>query len=125
MAAGLLGRAAGARVRVASAGVRAGLADPFAAAVLNEIGIDICDHEPKSLSEIEGQTFDLIIALSPDALQSSLALGHATGAKVEYWPTLDVSGLAASLSRADAAVRYRAVRDELSAKIKERFGAAA
>ena len=50
MAAAILRHLAGRRVYVASAGVRAGEPDPFVAAVMNEIGIDVTDHKPHTLA---------------------------------------------------------------------------
>jgi protein-tyrosine-phosphatase len=49
IATSILKHLAGRRVYVDSAGVRAGEPDPFAAAVMEEIDIDLSAHEPKSL----------------------------------------------------------------------------
>ena len=43
----------GSSVYVASAGVRKGELDPFAVAVMDEIGLDIARHRPKTFEELE------------------------------------------------------------------------
>ena len=48
MAAGLLQQLFGKSIYVGSAGVQKGELDPFAAAVMEEIGIDITRHKPAS-----------------------------------------------------------------------------
>ena len=52
MAEALLKRLAGDRVYVQSAGVRPGEPDPFAIAVMDEIGIDISKHRPRALADL-------------------------------------------------------------------------
>jgi protein-tyrosine-phosphatase len=121
MAAGILCHLMGPNVRVASAGVRAGLTDPFVVAVMDELGIDVSEHEPRSFRDLSDETFDLIITLSPDAHHHALELTRVMPAVVEYWPTLDVTATATGLPRKEAANRYRQVRDELFEKIKARF----
>jgi protein-tyrosine-phosphatase len=91
-----------------------------------EIGIDIARHKPhtfeelEDLEDLEGLNFDLIITLSPRAHHRALELTRALAAKVEYWPTVDPTGIEGSREqRLDA---YREVRDQLMARIRERFG---
>jgi protein-tyrosine-phosphatase len=121
MAAGILSHLIGPNVRVTSAGVRAGLPDPFVVAVMDELGIDVSEHDPRSVRDLGDEKFDLIITLSPDAHHHALELTRVMPAKVEYWPTLDVTAAAAGLPRKEAANRYRQVRDELFEKIRSRF----
>jgi protein-tyrosine-phosphatase len=121
MAAAILRHLSGGSIRVESAGVRPGLSDPYAVAVMDEIGIDISDHEPRPLSELEGEMFDLIITLSPEAHHHGLEMTRIMGADVEYWPTRDVTPYAECASREEALAQYRDVRDRLFQKIKARF----
>jgi protein-tyrosine-phosphatase len=121
MAAGLLAHLLGSDVRVVSAGVRAGLPDPYVVAVMDELGIDLSEHEPRSFRDLGDETFDLIITLSPDAHHHALELTRQMPAQVEYWPTPDASVAAGGSSRKDAVRRYRQVRDELFEKLKARF----
>jgi protein-tyrosine-phosphatase len=124
MAAALLRQIGGEGMAVASAGVRKDMLDPFAAAAMMEIGIDITGHESMTIEELEdldGLDFDVIVTLSPEAHHTALALTHRIPASVEYWPTGDPSATEGNREqRLDA---YRAVRDHLMARIRERFAA--
>jgi protein-tyrosine-phosphatase len=108
---------------VASAGVRKGELDPFAVAVMDEIGLDIKRHRPKTFDELEdweGLNFDVIITLTPEAHHRALELTRVLAVDVEYWPTPDpTDGSGNREQRLDA---YRAVRDQLLSRIKTRFG---
>jgi protein-tyrosine-phosphatase len=108
---------------VASAGVRKGDLDPFAVAAMAEIGIDIAEHRPMTIEELEdweGLDVDLIITLAPEAHHKALELTHRLAAAVEYWPTADPTAIEGNREqRLDA---YREVRDQLMAHIRERFG---
>jgi protein-tyrosine-phosphatase len=123
MAAGLLAQLLRRKTYVASAGVKKGELDPFATAAMDEVGIDIAKHKPKTLEELEdleGLNFDLIVTLSPEAHHAALELTRTLAADVEYWPTPDPTG--AEGSREQRLDAYRAVRDLLTRRIKERFG---
>ena len=123
MAAGLFQQMFGKTVYVGSAGVQKGELDPFAVAVLEEIGVDIAGHKPitfEELDELEGLSFDLIVTLSPPAHHKALELTRTIAADVEYWPTVDPTGIEGS--REQRLEAYRAVRDQLIAHIQERFG---
>ncbi|WP_333795080.1 arsenate-mycothiol transferase ArsC [Hyphomicrobium sp.] len=121
MAAAILRHLVGDRIRVESAGVRAGITDPYAVAVMDEIGIDISEHEPSTLKEIDDPDFDLIITLSPEAHHHGVEMTRILPANVEYWPTPDATVLLDSASREDLLVAYRDVRDTLFQRIKQRF----
>jgi len=122
MAAAILRHLAGRRVYVESAGVRAGGADAFAAAVMNEIGIDITQHKPHTLRDLNDTSFDLIITLSPEAHHQALELTRTMAADVEYWPTFDATMMIGQGSREQILQAYRTVRDALFQRIKRRFG---
>ena len=122
IAAGLFKQLFGGSTYVGSAGVRKGELDPFAVAAMAEIGIDISRHKPitfEELDEREGLNFDLIITLAPEAHHRALELTRTSGVEVEYWPTADATALEGNREqRLDA---YREVRDQLMARIRERF----
>jgi protein-tyrosine-phosphatase len=123
MAAGLFHQMFGKTLYVGSAGVQKGELDAFAVAVLEEIGIDISRHKPvtfEELDELEGLSFDLIVTLSPPAHHKALELTRTIAADVEYWPTVDPTGIEGS--REQRLEAYREVRDQLIAHIRERFG---
>jgi protein-tyrosine-phosphatase len=123
MAAGIFQQLYGKHVYVASAGVQKGELDPFVVAVMDEIGIDISRHKPatfEELDELEGLNFDLIVTLSPPAHHKALDLTRTIAVDVEYWPTVDPTGVEGS--RAQRLEAYRSVRDQLLAHIRQRFG---
>lgn len=120
MAAAILRHLAGARIYARSAGVRPGEIDPFAVAVMEEIGIDIAKHRPRTIEDLEDASFDLIVTLAPEAHHKALELTRTLAVDVEYWPTLDPS--AASGNREQILAVYRSVRDQLFERIKARFG---
>jgi protein-tyrosine-phosphatase len=122
IAAGLLAQIFGRAIYIGSAGVRKGELDPFAVAVMAEIGLDISRHKPATFEELddwEGLSFDLIVTLAPEAHHRALELTRTSAVDVEYWPTADPSAVEGSREqRLDA---YREVRDQLLARIHGRF----
>jgi protein-tyrosine-phosphatase len=125
MAAAMLRQMLGSSIYVGSAGVRKGELDPFAVAVMAEIGLDISRHRPltfEELDDLEGLNFDLIVTLAPEAHHRALEITRTNAVDVEYWPTPDPSIIEGSREqRLDA---YRAMRDQLLAHIGERFARA-
>lgn len=119
IAAGILKQLLGHRVYVESAGLRPDALDPFAVAVMDEIGIDISGHHPKTIDELEDTSFDLIISLSPEAQHHAVEMTRTMACELEFWNTLDPSIVEGSReTRLDA---YRQVRDTLMHRIRERF----
>jgi len=122
IAAGLFAQIFGRSIYVGSAGARKGELDPFAVAVMAEVGIDISRHKPITFEELEdweGLNFDLIVTLSPEAHHRALELTRASAVDIEYWPTADPSAIEGNRTqRLDA---YREVREQLLARIRERF----
>jgi protein-tyrosine-phosphatase len=122
MAAAITKHFFGKSIYVTSAGVRKGEIDPFVTAVMNEIGIDLSKHKPTTVEERdedEGLSFDLAVSLSPQAHHRALELTRKLPIEVEYWPTPDPT--IAEGSRDQKLEAYRAVRDDLTRKIKQRF----
>jgi len=110
---------------VKSAGVKKGELDPFAVAVMAELGQDISGHRPMTFEELddwEGLNFDLIITLSPEAHHRALELTRTLAADVEYWPTQDPTG--ADGNREQKLEAYREVCDGLLLRIRKRFSKA-
>ena len=120
MAAGLMKHFYGHAVYVASCGVRAGEADPFMRAVMEEIGIDLGRHRPQNFADLEDTSFDLAISLSPEAHHQALELTRTQAIEAEYWPTIDPSVTMGS--REQILDSYRSVRDGLARRIRARFG---
>jgi protein-tyrosine-phosphatase len=119
MAEGLLKHLLGHKIYVDSAGVRGGEIDPFAVAVMEEIGIDLSRHHAKSFDELADTSYDLIISLSPEAQHKAVELTRTMACEVEFWPIMDPTWVEGSReARLEA---YRQVRDELRRRIEARF----
>jgi protein-tyrosine-phosphatase len=119
MAAALMKHLHGRHIYVDSVGVRAAEIDPFAVAVMDEIGIDIAKHQAKTFDELEDTSFDLVISLSPEAQHSAVELTRTMACDVEFWPMHDPTAVEGSREeRLDA---YRMVRDHLRQRILARF----
>lgn len=119
MAAALMRHLYGRRVYVESAGVRHGELDPFAVAVMDEIGIDISAHAPRTFDDLMDTSFDIIVTLTPQAHHKALDLTSSFAVDVEHWPTFDPTATAGSRDQIMEA--YRQVRDHLQATIQTRF----
>lgn len=109
----------GREMRIESAGVRAGETDGFAMVAMQEIGLDIIRHWPRTFEELEFVDFDLVIALSTSAHRKAEEFFHGR-AQVEYWPTEDATALEGA--RDQKLEAFREVRDGLLTRIKQRFG---
>lgn len=127
MAEGLAKKLLGAKVYIQSAGVKGEMeVDGFAVEVCREVGVDLHRHRVKSFDDFEDwgediDSYDLIVALSPAAQRRALEYTRHHHIEVEYWPTLDPTGLAEGREAKLAA--YRQTRDQLAKRIAERFGA--
>ncbi|WP_029007035.1 low molecular weight phosphatase family protein [Azospirillum halopraeferens] len=120
MAAGILRHYHGHRIFVDSVGVRESDAvDPFAVAVMEELGIDISRHVCKTFEELEDTSFDLIISLSPEAHHRAIEMTRTMACDVEFWNTFDPTLVDGSRDAMLAA--YRQVRDGLSTRVLARF----
>lgn len=121
MAAGLMRAIHGGRVFVDCCGLKTGEAvDPFAASVMDEIGVDLSGHQPKSFDDLEDGSFDLVVSLTPLAQHRAVELSRGQAMDLEYWPTQDPT--LETGSRDQRLQGYRAVREALRARILTRFG---
>ncbi|HEX9158592.1 MAG TPA: arsenate reductase ArsC [Rhizomicrobium sp.] len=121
MAAALMRHLYGRFVYIDSVGARPGDLDPFAVEAMEEVGIEIGRHKPKSFEDLEDSSFDLIVTLSPEAHHKAMEMTRTMAVEVEYWPTLDATAVEGS--RAQRLDAYRSVRDELMRHIERRFAA--
>ena len=124
MAEGLTRRLLGRRMFVDSCGLRidpGALPDPFVAAVMDEVGVDMAAHAPKTFDDLEDGSFDLIVSLSAEAQHRAVEFARGRDVALEYWPTLDPS--LATGSRDTILAAYRGVRDALETRLRERFPA--
>jgi protein-tyrosine-phosphatase len=120
MAEGLAKNLFGDVIYVDSAGVRQSGVDGFAIAVMAEIDVDISQHSSKTFDDLEDTSFDLVISLTPEAQHKAVELTRTMAVELEYWPSLDPTGIDGSREVVMAA--FRQVRDQLLQRIKARFG---
>lgn len=121
IAEGILKSITGTKIYVDSAGARKGELDGFMVEVMNEIGIDMSRHNPKTFDDLEDSYYDLIVALSPEAQHHAVEMTRTMACEVEFWNTFDPSIVEGSRDiRLDA---YRQVRDQLRKRITTQFGA--
>jgi protein-tyrosine-phosphatase len=109
----------GRKVYVQSCGVRPHEPDPFAVAAMDEIGVDLSRHRPRSFDELEDDYFDIVVSLSPEAQHRAVELTRNSHCEIEFWHMPDPSLVDGSReTRLDA---YRGLRDLLMRRIRERF----
>lgn len=126
MAEGIAKKLLGSSVFIQSAGVMSKMEiDGFSVEVCLEIGVDLTRHRVKSFDDFEdwGEdigSYELIVALSPAAQRRALEYTRHYALEVEYWPTLDPTGLAEGREAKLAA--YRQTRDQIRERIDARFG---
>ena len=94
-------------------------ADPFVQIVMAELDCDLSLHRPKTFDELDDNSFDLVISLTPEAQHRSVELARGRAADIEYWPTQDPTLTEGSREARLAA--YREVRDALARRIEQRF----
>jgi protein-tyrosine-phosphatase len=123
IAEGLMKLMFGDRVYVESCGLKPAdeAPDPFMAAVMDELGVDLGGHQPKTFEDLEEDSFDLVVSLTPEAHHRALELARGRAVEVEYWPTSDPT--VAQGARDEVMAAYRELRDRLGARIRQRFGA--
>jgi len=120
MAEALTKRLYGQATYVDSVGVRASDVDAFAAAALDELGVDMHRHHAKTFEDVDPSSFELIVTLTPEAHHRALEFTRGTATKVEYWPIPDPAAVeGAREARLEA---FRHARDVILARLKSRFG---
>lgn len=102
-----------------SGGIAPGDPDILSQAVMEEVGLTL-PHAPRPVAAAGLDRFERVIALSPEGRDRMLEMTRGTALAVEYWQLADPSLVDGSREMRLAA--YRAARDELLKKLKERFG---
>ena len=126
MAEGIMKKLYGTECYIQSVGVKNDLEiDGFAIAVCQEIDVELSRHQSRSFDEMEDwgddlSSFDLVLALSPASQRRALELTRFYHLEVEYWPIIDPTGL--GNNREAQLVNYRQARDQIMAKLVERWG---
>ena len=108
------------KIFVDSCGVSPGNPDGFAIAVMEEIGIDMNTHQPKSFDDLDSAFYDVIISFSPEAHETALALTQSMDCEALYWPVDNLANLTGS--RDERLRAYRHVRDTIQGNLEHYLG---
>ena len=103
-----------------SCGVSPGNPDGFAIAVMEEIGINMNTHQPKSCDDLDSAFYDVIISFSPEAHEAALALTQNMDCETLYWPVNNLANLTGS--REERLRAYRHVRDVIQDNLEQYLG---
>ena len=113
MAEGLVNHDLAGRVKAFSAGVSPSRVNPRAIQVMAELGIDIRHHRSKSVTELAGEPFDLVITLCDQAQQQCPFFpGDAEVRHVGFPDPARAAGTEAEIMAA-----FRQVRDDLRGQL--------
>ena len=110
MAEGFLRAFAGERFEIQSAGTRATRVHPLAIAVMREVGVDISQHQSKSVDDV-GEGWDVVVTVC----DASCPVPPRTGLKLR-WKVPDPS-----IARGTEAERlevFRRVRDSIRSRVR-------
>ena len=120
MAEGIMKRFHGNRVYVDSVGAQTSdRLDPLMVEVMKEIGVDMSRHHPKSFDALTDDSFDIAIALSPEAEALATDVTRYLDCDVRRWNIADPTATEGSRDARLAA--YRQARDQIQHKILELF----
>jgi protein-tyrosine-phosphatase len=93
--------------------------NPFCISALEEIDIDLTQHKPKKIEDLNDYSFDLVVTLSPAAYQRVINFEHLLSAEIENWPTMDPS---TTQGNRDLIMEsFRELRTLLQKKLAERL----
>ncbi len=107
-------------VDVQSCGMASGELDDLMVAVMREKGIDMNDHTAQTLGDVSEVPFDIAVAFTDAAGAAAEATFFGTVTEVERWPIPDPTH--GSLDVRAMMNNYRAIRDNIEARLKRRFG---
>jgi protein-tyrosine-phosphatase len=107
-------------VRVASCGTRPlDETDYFMLSALQEVGAHRPERPGQGFEVLDDEDFDLVIAMTEDSYAAAQKAAQGRGVDVEHWPTPDPT--LAEGSREQVMDAYRAFRDQLRRRIRDRF----
>ena len=119
MAEGILKKIHGDRIYVDSVGKLVGEKNGYMIQVMDEIGVDLSSHRPKTFDSLDDTSFDLIISLSPEAQHAAVELTRWMSCELVYWPTYNPDSIRGR--REARLIGFRQIRDDLIDKIEGRF----
>ncbi len=119
MAEGLLRKRLGNAAVVKSCGLTPDDPNDFMISIMNEVGIDMSNHQPVALADLKDENFDRIIAFTQDAKDGADAVFANNVPAIELWAvpnpgegSLDVRALLNN---------YRAIRSNIDARLGREF----
>ncbi|GHB03340.1 arsenate reductase [Algimonas arctica] len=102
-----------------SCGIDPGVeADELMMSVMRDVGIDMSQHEPRSLQSVAGQTFARIITFSEDSKAAANAIFGAN-APIELW-SIPMPSMGSHDVRAIMET-YRSIRTVISNRLDRQF----
>jgi len=113
IAEGLMKKRFGTKTYVQSCGLASGELDDLMVAIMKEKGIDMSEHEAKTLK---------VIAFTQEAGDAAKSIFADTDTEIEVWPTPDPT--AGMLDVRAIMNNYRSVRDYIDNRLARRFEAA-
>ena len=120
MAEGLVNHDLAGQVQAWSAGVRPSRVNPRAVQVMAELGIDISHHRSKSVDDLAGEAFDLVITVCDQAQQQCpIFPGETQVMHVGFPDPARATGTEAEVMAAFRQVRD-ALREELVPVLREK-----
>lgn len=112
MAEGWVRHELGDRVEVHSAGTRPSVVHPLAIRVMAEAGVDLSAHRSRSVEEMKGLAFDLVVTVCDSAREACPILPGARKTLHEAFEDPAAAG-----DGEDALPVFRRVRDEIRARL--------
>jgi|UniRef100_A0A7C3UXM9 arsenate reductase len=113
MAEGLMNHDLAGEVKAYSAGVRPSRVNPRAIQVMAELGIDISRHRSKSVDELAGEEFDLVITVCDSAAeQCPMFPGNTEVLHISFPDPAKATG-----TEEEILTVFRRVRDDLRARL--------
>ena len=119
MAEGILKLHAGNQYFCDSCGIYKQATDTFILQIMDEIGVDMRAHNPKSFEDLQDFSFDMIVALSENAYAKAQRFSRINSCEVKIWRVPDPS--LQEGDREHMLEGYRNLRDILMEKIKTNF----
>ena len=109
MAEGLVNHDLDGQVKAFSAGIQPSRVNPRAIQVMGELGIDISHHRSKSVDDLPGEQFDLVITVCDQARQQSpMFPGNAEILHISFPDPAQATG-----TEEEILTVFRRVRDDL------------
>jgi len=121
MAEGLVNHDLAGQVQASSAGVRPSRVNPRAIRVMSELGIDLSQHRAKSVDELAGEEFDLVVTVCDRAQQQCpIFPGDTEVIHVGFPDPARATGSEEEIMAAFREVRD-AMREHLVPRLREKF----